>query len=217
MVTSCKGFLGIFAALMVSAGLSHADAPVFSEETKTVRVSAHELQTLQARAYREFRKDCCYFGAFAVNEASDVAFFVRGFNSVALAIDAAETGCREVSKLENVSPDTCRLYAYSLPGDVAPTDRRAAGLGLPAREMFTNAYQSRQTKTGYGAFAIGPARGHGASWNWSSPDEARKAALAHCQADVARIIAELGPTAVDWANKADVGSCRIAHETAPQG
>jgi hypothetical protein len=211
-----RRILGIFAVVMMSAAVSQADVPVFAEKTKTVRVSEQELQTLQTRAYREFRKDCCYFGAFAINQTSDVAFFVRGFNSVALAIEAAEEGCREVSKLEDVSPDTCRLYAYSLPSDIAPTDRRAAGLGLPARDMFTNAYQSRQTKTGYGAFAVGPARGHGASWNWSSPDEARKAALAHCQAHVASIIADLGPAAVDWAKESKTDSCKIIHETAPQ-
>lgn len=211
-----KRISGIFAVVMMAAAMSHADVPVFGEETKTVRVSEHELQPLQTRAYREFRKDCCYFGAFSINQASDVGFFVHGFNSVAIAIEAAEKGCREVSRLENVSPDACRLYAYSLPSEVAPTDRKAAGLGLPAREMFTKAYQNKQTRTGYGAFAIGPARGHGASWNWSTPDEARKAALAHCQADVARLIAEIGPAAVDWAREARADSCKVIHETGPQ-
>lgn len=216
MVIKYKRVIGVFAAVMISAAVSYADVPVFGEKTKTVRVSEHTLQPLQTRGYREFRKDCCYFGAFAINQTSDVAFFVRGFNSVTIAIEAAEKGCRELSRLENVPPDACRLYAYSLPIEVAPTDRSAAGLGLPAREMFTKAYQNKQTKTGHGAFAIGPARGHGASWNWSSQDEARKAALAHCQADLARIIADLGPAAVDWAKESDVGSCHIIHETPPQ-
>ena len=216
VIVKSKRVLGIFAVVMMSASMSHADVPLFGEKAKTVRVSEHELQTLQTRAYREFRKDCCYFGAFAINQASDVGFFVHGFNSVAIAIEAAETGCREVSRLENVSPDACRLYAYSLPSEVAPTDRKAAGLGVPAREMFTKAYQNEQTKTGYGAFAISPARGHGASWNWTSPEEARKAALAHCQSGVAAIIADLGPAAVDWAKESKTDSCKIIHETAPQ-
>lgn len=192
-----------------------AQTATFGTDTKVVRIFEHELGSNQSQAYRVFKKNCCYFGAFAINTGSDHGFFTQGFNSTQTAIDAAELGCREVSKAENADPAKCRLYAYSLPEEIAPTNRSAKGMGVPAREYFLSQYHENQIRTGYGAFALGPARGYGASWNWPTADQAREAALAHCEADIAQVIATVGPPARQWAKRNRLNECRIVHETAP--
>lgn len=193
-----------------------AETSIFGADTKVVRLFEHELGSNQSQAYRVFRRNCCYFGAYVINTGSDHGFFTQGFNSTQTAIDAAELGCREVSKAENADPAECRLYAYSLPKEVAPTDRSAEGMGVPARDYFLSQYKRNQVRTRHGAFALGPARGYGASWNWPTAQQARETALAHCEADVAQAIAAAGPPARQWAKSSRLNECRIVHETTPE-
>lgn len=207
--------LSLFACLVVPSSSAEADPVVYGVKTKVARLFEHELGRDQTRSWQQFKRACCYFGAYAINTETDHGGFAQGFNSLKTAIDAAEVSCREVSKAEKVNPKACRLYAYSVPAEISATDRLASGLGIPARDGFLKMYQKKQTKTGYGAFAIGPARGWGASWNWPSKADAEATAIAQCQADIAIMVADIGPPAPQWVKAKGFDKCRIVHETAP--
>lgn len=193
-----------------------AEVQVYDKKTNVARVLEYKLGPEQKRAWRDFSRSCCYFGAYAINTERDLGFFVQGFNSRKMAISAAETGCAEFSRSEGANPKACRLYAFTVPTEVDVKDAAAAGLGVPAREGFIKLYQKNQSKTGYGAFAIASGRGWGASWDWPTRAEAKATAIAYCEADVAQTMAEIGPKAKDWVGKTGAGKCRVVHETAPQ-
>jgi hypothetical protein len=207
--------LSLLSCLSVPTASAEADPVVYGAKTKVARLLEHKLGRDQTRSWQQFKRACCYFGAYTINTEADHGGFAQGFNSLKTAIDAAEVICREVSKAEGGNPKACKLYAYSFPAEISATDRLASGLGIPARNGFLKTYQKEQTKTGYGAFAIGPARGWGASWNWPSKADAKAAAIAQCQADIAITVADIGPPAPEWVKAKGLDQCRIVHETTP--
>lgn len=207
--------LSLLSCLSVPTASAEADPVVYGAKTKVARLLEHKLGRDQTRSWQQFKRACCYFGAYTINTETDHGGFAQGFNSLKTAIDAAEVICREVSKAEGGNPKACKLYAYSFPAEISATDRLASGLGIPARNGFLKTYQKEQTKTGYGAFAIGPARGWGASWNWPSKADAKAAAIAQCQADIAITVADIGLPAPEWVKAKGLDQCRIVHETTP--
>jgi hypothetical protein len=126
--------LSLFACLVVPTSSAEADPVVYGVKTKVARLFEHELGRDQTRSWQQFKRACCYFGAYAINTETDHGGFAQGFNSLKAAIDAAEVICREVSKAEKVNPKACKLYADSVPAEISAVrrvDGAPLGIGHP--------------------------------------------------------------------------------------
>ena len=197
-------------SIYLSSGAVADQPKVFGNAVTIGTVAGPKLTAEQRRAFKWYRSNKSYFGAFYIAPDTEHLFWTRNFHSLKVAKNAAKYGCELAS--EGVP---CVLHAVVYPKGANPNDPGLVGLGQPSSKDFERKYPKRQKDGKYGAFAINGAVGYGFSFGWDSKREADQAALSYCDAFVARSVAPLGIEGRDWVKSNGLDKCRIVHTHTP--
>ncbi|MEP5729271.1 MAG: hypothetical protein ABJL67_07830 [Sulfitobacter sp.] len=205
-------FLFCASVLAGSATASFAEAPtVYGKKNVFARVEAVTLTSAQKSHYRNFRREDAYFGAFYVTSSGDGSYYTYGYHDLSLAKAIAKRGC------EAIHQGPCTFFAVAVPEGVDPNATQASGLGAVSALDYNGIYRDRQTTDGYGAFAVSGSAHHGYSFDWPNAAEARAAAIAFCEVEVAKALTEVRIIDREWAKSNGLTTCRIIDSYAPAG
>lgn len=162
-------------------------------------------------AVREFMGQSAYFGAIAVDPGpGDVFYWVTGYQSQALAMEVAYTGCKGFA-----APGAdCVLHARIDPAGYLPRLGRPVELGAPAGASWRGFYLGGQKPGRFAAFALS-GMSSGAAVDSDTVAEAESSALVECEEAAAGAMKALSAPARDAVRRGGQHLCRVVDSRGP--
>ncbi|WP_170360244.1 hypothetical protein [Ruegeria arenilitoris] len=183
-----------------------AEIELNKSSKKTSVLMDLKLSKRQKSRFREF-KTKEYFAAFVVS-GQNSSGWVANRHSLAVAKEQSLRDCRLLSEY----PDTCAVYAVTVPKDYDPN------FGGTTLSQYGNSsfreYQKKNSASSSGAFVIAENGSVGYSWGFPDPIEAQENAILACESDVAKWLVSIKKQVRDKTPKSQT-TCRVIHEARP--
>jgi hypothetical protein len=161
------------------------------------------------RGFAQARQGEVYFGALHWDHDSERYAYARNWNSVEAAIAVSAAVC------QGDAGKPCILAALVLPAALPAETRQARGFSVQTLNQFRLLYADVQEPGLWGAYAISPMAAQGFSAREMTEQDARLAALRHCQFRLDAELAEIGASGAAAAREAGFDTCEVVHITPP--
>ncbi len=210
---AAEACLAAVLALCVPAAAQETVTPPtdFGDGADLIVVSEVELGADESTALLNFTATTDYFGAIAVDPGpGDTYYWVAGYQSQALAMEAAHMGCTALLK----TGGSCVIHARIDPVDYRPRLGRPVELGAPAARNWRGFYLGGIKPDSYAAFALSNLTS-GAAVAMPTQAEADSAALVECEAAAANAMKDMSSATRDLVRNGGHNVCRIVDRRGP--